>query len=821
MSASIFMSLRRTLQKTVQRVQQVLRQALFVAAAAGSLFGFPASAALAQVADAETAAAASAPLRLREARELSPFETITRRQQDVSFRPHAFSREGDERGAVFLRADRVEGTHPQVEASGHVELRAHRETVLADWMRYDQDTDTLQARGNVVMRRYGSWVTGPDVDYARGTATGTLQSPSFYVDEVGGRGDAQTLTFDGPDIYTLRDSRFTTCQAPRNDWFLHAGTMKIDTQRSVGTAYNASVRFMNVPLFYSPWLEFPLSGDRKSGFLTPTFGSSNARGFEFMSPYYFNLAPNYDATIMPRLMTKRGLQLNNQFRYLLGGAWSMNGEFNGEYLPNDRQADRSRYLMSWKHQQGLLPWMNAYVDATKVSDDNYFADLADRLSVTSQTTLPREAGLRLWQGPFSVLTRVQNFQTLQDRGANIDPPYNRTPQMLVSMGEWMTPSLQRFDLSLSGSAEYSRFRHIALTQGQRFVIQPTLAWKKQDLGWFAAARASVQQRNYWLDPASPTPTPDKSLGVTIPMMSLDGGLTFEREGSLFGTHYVQTLEPRLFYLYVPFRNQNNLPVFDTTIDDFSFSQLFSENRYIGYDRFGDANQLTVALTSRILADNGAEILRLMAGERFYFSGQRVMFPGEVPRSANSSDFLLGAEAQLSRAWSASMLTQFNFDTSRSERFNIGARWMPSPGRVLSGTWRYTRQIQDPEKGPTELKQIDLAAQWPLSARWSAVGRWNYSFVDDPKTKTRPKTLEAIVGVEYNADCWVIRAAIHRLATTVQQTNTSFFLQLELSGLGRIGPSPLEVLRRSVPGYTTFNDPARRDTTPGYTTYPEF
>ncbi|MCL2296826.1 MAG: LPS-assembly protein LptD [Proteobacteria bacterium] len=799
------MSLRQTLQREA-------RKALFLAASAGWLLGLPMSAVFAQSADAETPSV----LALREARELSPFETTpSQEQQEQQFNLRALSREKGEQGAVFLRADRTEGTRQQIEAHGNVELRAHRETVLADWMRYDQETDTLQARGNVVMRRYGSWVTGPEIDYTRSTATGTLQSPSFYLDEVGGRGDAQTLTFDGPDVYTMRSSRFTTCEAPREDWFLYADTMKIDTQRSVGTAYNASIRFMNVPLFYSPWLEFPLNNDRKSGFLTPTIGSSNARGFELTTPYYFNLAPNYDATIAPRLMTRRGLQLNSQFRYLLGAPWSLQGHFDGEYLPSDREANRSRYLMSWKHQQGLLPWMNAYFDATRVSDDNYFADLADRLSVTSQTTLPREAGLRMWHGPFSVLTRVQNFQTLQDNKNYIQPPYNRTPHVLVSMADWMTPSLRPFDLSLSGLAEYSRFRHTNLTQGQRFVVQPTLAWRKQELGWFATGRAGLQQRNYLLNPVASAPTANKTPGVSIPVMSLDGGLIFEREGSLFASRYVQTLEPRLFYVYAPYRDQNNLPVFDTTIDDFNFTQLFSENRYIGSDRFGDANQLTLALTSRILSDNGAEMLRVMAGQRFYFSDQRVTLPGETPRSAGSSDFLLGADAQLSRALSASLLTQYNFDTSRAERFNVGVRWMPAPGKVLSGTWRYTRQYQDPEKGLTEVKQFDIAAQWPLSFRWSAVGRFNYSLAD-PK-----KVLEAIGGVEYNAGCWVIRAAIHRLATTTERTNTSFFLQLELGGLGRVGPSPLEVLRRSVPGYTISSDPARRDTTPGYTTYPEF
>jgi len=811
------MSLRRTLQRATQHTLLIV---------AGWLLA--ASCASAQTADAETAAPPSSPaLKLRDARSLSAFDPIvpstpmpqhsTTQHSQQSTPPGGLQPAGHaktEQGVVFLRADRTEGVGRQVEASGHVELRAHRETVLADWMRYDQDTDTLQARGNVIVRRYGSWVAGPEIDYTRGEATGTLQAPTFYVDEVGGRGDAKTLTFDGPDAYTLSQGRFTTCQAPRNDWFLYADTMKIDTQRSVGTAYGASVRFMNVPLFYSPWLEFPLNNNRKSGFLTPTFGSSNARGFEFMTPYYLNLAPNYDATISPRLMTNRGLQLGGQFRYLLGGPWSMRGEFNGEYLPDDQQTGSSRYLMSWKHEQGLTPWMNAYVDATKVSDDNYFADLADRLAVTSQTTLSREAGIRMFQAPFSVLARVQNFQTLQDSGAYIQPPYNRAPQLLVSMSDWMLPSLRSLDLSLSGFADYTRFTHIDLTQGDRFTLQPTIAWKKQELGWFATARAGIQQRNYWLDSNTTAPTTGKNMGVSIPVMSFDSGLIFERDGSLFGSRYVQTLEPRLFYVYVPYRNQNKMPVFDTTLDDFNFSQLFSENRYIGSDRFGDANQVTLAMTSRILADSGAEILRLMAGERFYFTNQRVVLPGEVARSADSSDFLFGADAQLSHTWSASVLTQYSFNTSQLEQFNVSARWMPSPGKALSGSWRYTRQYLDPDTGLTELKQIDLAAQWPLSQRWSAVARWNYSLVDS-------KTLEVIGGLEYNADCWIIRAALHRLATTTTQTNTSFFLQLELSGLGRVGPSPLEVLRRSVPGYTTSDDPTRLDKTPSYTTYPEF
>ncbi len=758
----------------------------------------------------------ASPLVLRTERELNT--VTTERHGSVSLDPKTFS-SGDSsngRGLIFLRADVTEGDREVVEATGNVELRAQHDTVLADFLRYERGTDTIHARGNVVVRRQGTWVTGPEIDYVRNDATGELQKPSFYVDDVGGRGDAELLEFVGPERYDVMQSRFTTCKAPSEDWFLMADKMKIDTQRSVGTAYGASLRFMDVPIFYAPWFQFPLSNDRKSGFLTPSFGTSNARGVEIALPFYWNIAPNYDATITPRFMGKRGLQLNSQFRYLFDTPLPMRGEINGEYLPSDDQTGDDRYLISWQHAQGILPWMNAYVDVNKVSDDTYFSDLADRIAITSQTTLPREAGLRMWQGPFSALVRVQNFQTLQDPSEPITPPYNRSPQVLLNMGDWSTGSLRHWGLSVSGMAEYTRFRQwLRPDEGERSVIQPTLTWQTQTLGWFAKARASLHQRNYWLDDSNVARVNyEKRPHATIPIYSIDGGMIFEREGNLWGNDYVQTLEPRLFYTYIPFREQEDHPIFDTTVDDFSFSQLFRENRYLGSDRVGDANQLTVALTSRILSGSGAEILRFYAGERFYFSDQRVTMPGESPRSADSSDVLFGAEARLSQQWSASMLTQYNFDQGDSERFNFGLRWSPEPGKVLAGSWRYTKQVIDAYKGLTSVKQFDLAGQWPVGNRWNLVARWNYSLEDS-------KTLEALGGVEYNAGCWIFRAVIHQLATTIENSSTAFFLQLELNGLGRIGSSPLDVLHRSVPGYSTANDPSRYDTTPTYTTYPEF
>jgi LPS-assembly protein len=323
----------------------------------------------------------------------------------------------------------------------------------------------------------------------------------------------------------------------------------------------------------------------------------------------------------------------------------------------------------------------------------------------------------------------------------------------------------------------------------------------------------VHMREYLLDQTTAA-LPDRHPSYAIPIASVDTGLVFERDLDVLKTPLTQTLEPRAFYVYIPYRRQSNAPVFDTALDDFNFSQLFAENRYIGNDRIGDANQLTLALTSRFLdRDTGAERLRLAVGQRFYFEDQKVSL-NEPLRSASSSDFLVSAEGRLSNAWSLTSLLQYNFDAHEVERLNAGVRYTPTAGSVLNATWRYTRSIVDPTGAIGEIRQVDLSGQWPVGGRWNLIGRWNYSFTDR-------KTLEAVAGIEYNADCWVLRVVGQRLTTTTQQATTSVFVQLELNGLARVGTSPLELLRRSVPGYVPTNDPSLRERDRRLEALPEF
>src|SRR5438067_967995 len=564
------------------------------------------------------------------------------------------------RGVLFLRADRIDGDENRITAEGDVELRSRYETVLADWLNYDVINDEIWAKGNVVLRRGFDWITGPELRFTRDTEVGFFKAPHFFVADVSGSGSASEIKFAGPDRYEVTEARYTTCVAPNHDWYLTSDELEVDNLRKVATGRRASVYFMDVPVLYSPWLEFPLSNERKSGFLTPLFGSSGVRGFEVSAPYYWNLAPNYDATITPRLMTKPGLQLRVEFRYLLGDATAplgqATGEMNAEVLPNDRVTRETRYLLGLKHTEQFTPWLAGFLNINKVSDNTYFADLADPIAITSQKTLPRDAGLVATQGPWSLLARAQSFQTLQDPNAPVTPPYNRLPQILGTLREtdWM-------GLTWNGTTEYVDFAQGALTPtGSRFVLYPGVAWGQRSAAWFFTARGGVHFRDYSLDTTTPA-LPERHPQVTVPIASLDAGLVFEREARILDTDVSQTLEPRAFYVYIPFRRQDQTPVFDTAIDDFNFTQLFSENRYLGSDRVGDANQLTLALTSRFLdPGTGAERLRLAVGERFYFADQRVTL-NEAPRSAGKSDLLAAADGRVNDVWTLSSLLQYNFD----------------------------------------------------------------------------------------------------------------------------------------------------------------
>ena len=684
-------------------------------------------------------------------------------------------------GPLFLMADRIESTAPNVvEASGQVEARQAGQNFFADWLRYDMTLNAVDARGHVRLEQPALQVTGDTLRLDLDTYSGEFTQPVYqFTAKPGGRGDAERIDFIDKNRFKLQEATYTTCPVDNEDWFLKVGDLDIDKTRDVGVARNASLHFLGVPILYTPWLDFPLSSNRKTGVLAPTIGATESSGFDLLVPYYLNLAPNYDATLYPRLLSKRGMQLGGEFRYLLNHSQGVNRL---EYMPDDREADRSRWSMTLSNTLRLGAATQAGMLFNRVSDDDYFRDLSNLISSTSLTHLNREVWLATQQGAWQAELRAQTFQTLQDStAAFILEPYARLPHARLG-------TLQAFGngLEFKLESEATRFAHPTLTEGTRVLAYPTLRLPLTSSYGFLTPQIGWHSTYYALDDSAA----DDRIMRNLPIVSLDSGVTFDRPIRLGVSAYEQTLEPRAYYVYAPFRDQDAIPVFDTAMLDFSYAQMFTENQFIGGDRVNDANQLTLAVTSRFIeADSGLERLQLTLGQRYYFSDQLVTLPGVAPRSSNATDLLAAASGQITRSWRVDAALQLDTQNGTIIRQNLGTSYRPAPGRTLNFGYRFIDQTT---------KQIDLSGQWPLGSRWYGMFRYNYSLQDD-------KLVEGLGGLEYNAGCWAVRGMIQQLATKEDQSTTALFLQLELTGMGRIGANPLDVLKVSVPGYRPSNE----------------
>ncbi|MEW5788191.1 MAG: LPS-assembly protein LptD [Pseudomonadota bacterium] len=703
-------------------------------------------------------------------------------------------------GPTHIEADKVEGHKDKdVVAEGHVIMRNLRESLEADWLRYDEATDEAEARGKVVLIRDKDRLEGSHLKLKLTQRLGTLQDVRYEVYSDDGRrarGEARTLTFAGVDRYEFDQASYTSCPAGNQDWILKTGDLKLDYVSRVGQARQVHVEFLDVPILYTPWMDFSLDDSRKTGLLAPTYGVSVERGLELMVPWYWNIAPNRDATLMPRLMTKRGLQLGGEFRYLEP---AYGGELNLEYLANDQVANRNRFRTYWKHGQDLGGGWSGKVEYERVSDDAYFSDLSSQVSQTSRVNLPEQASLSYDGGWWQASGMVQKFQTLQDPANPIVDPYHRLPRLGLTAQRENVLGVERARFDLAG--EYVYFDHPTSNrvQGSRLHVYPSLAVPFETTFSSVTPRLGWHLTHYRLDDASRM-SPDSVYtqaqvnGVggyaddtrSVPVFSLDATLLMERETRLFSSAFIQTLEPRLFYVYAPYRNQDRIPVFDSSLSDLSLDQLFSENQFTGVDRFNDANQVTLALTSRFLEqETGVERLQVTFGQRYYFEDQRVgLTPTAAAGVADTTDLIAQVSGQITNKWRLTSGVQVSTNDGSLVKANFGGAYRDGPGRVFNADYRYTQNA---------LNQIDLSAQWPLAPKWYGVGRLNYSIEDK-------RLVEGLAGFEYNPGCWSLRGVLQRLATTENTATRAFFLQLEMRGLTKLGPNPLEVLKRSITGY---------------------
>jgi LPS-assembly protein len=733
---------------------------------------------------------------------------------------------------LTLEADELRG-RPDLDfvAEGKVLARRGRLTLSSDRLEYDNVTDRASARGNVRIDVIdGSWFAGPELSLTLGRFEGWFTKPEYFFARTQGGGRAERIDFIDDQRAQLTRADYTSCTRSGDGmpaWLMSAERVKLDFETNEGIAEGAVLRFLGVPILAAPVLSFPLTDERKSGWLPPTFNLDSKSGFEVGVPWYWNIAPQRDATFTPIAYTRRGFGALSEGRYLEP---RHGGELQWHWLPHDRVFDGSRSAAQWK-QRGFL-FGNSADDAwrwrhegLRVSDDAYWKDFGRPLRSFTPRLLPLSAEIEHdWHVAGMQTTtyaRVQAWQVLQDADplALITAPYHRAPQLgWRGIGRpWDNGP------ELSFEAEANRFRltssdpgTLARPDGERLhlLAQASRTWR--DAGAWFTPRAALNLAQYRTD----TPMSDGRTRASraVPTLSLDSGLQFER-AALWGTRpLTQTLEPRVLYVNTPYRAQDSLPLFDTAAKDFNTISVFSENAFAGVDRVTDAHQITAGVTTRLVdTANGNEALRLGIAQRYLLRDQRIT-PDGVPLQQRFSDVLLDGSAHVSQKWTFNAAVQYSPELNRATRSLLSARYQPGPFRTLSAAYRLTR-------GASE--QLDVGWQWPLYTRDSSaggansghdcrgtlygVGRINYSMRDSRIT-------DSLAGFEYDAGCWIGRLVAERISTGRAEATTRLLLQLELVGLSRLGSNPLAVLKDNIPGYTLLredrSDPPLRTYAPG-------
>jgi LPS-assembly protein len=660
--------------------------------------------------------------------------------------------------------------------TGGVTVRQGDRTLTSETATFDASEQRFEVEGDVEYRtpelrlkgRSGSWHTG---------GGGHFTGAEFELPLRPARGSARELEMTPAGDLALDEVRFTTCPAGNGDWFLRASSVDIDQRAQQGRGRNVRVTLKGVPILYAPVISFPVGDARKSGFLFPSFGNSDKGGFEIGTPYYFNLAPNYDLKLTPFLLSRRGIGLDSQFRYLTGRS---RGELSTRFLPSDNVASRDRRFSAIAHRTDFTDRLRFDADLSDASDEFYFEDFGLGPDGTSIVYLDRRLQLSWLGRGWRLDGRAQDFQTI-DRA--VDPasrPYSRLPQLSFT-GRW---PMGGAGLSASLDSEAVWFERDEGVTGQRFDLAPRLAWTLRGAGWHLEPSAAWRMTAYNL--SGTAPGADDSPEREAPILSLDAGLVFERGAGRPGG-MIQTLEPRVRYTWIPFRDQSDLPVFDTALPDLNLVQLFRTNRYVGADRLGDANELAVGITSRLVhGDTGQQFMTATIGQRFFFDRPQVTLPGELPAAKDASNMVGEVEVTGWRHWSARFAMEWDDDESNTMLGQARIQYRPRPDAVVNLGYRYRESV---------LEQWDASAAWRLSPRWQVFARQVYSVKEGD-------SIDRLAGFEYGGCCWRFRLLGRRyLSNRTGEEDTAVMLELELKGLSSVGNRDDTFLQRSIRGYS--------------------
>ncbi|KLT72281.1 LPS biosynthesis protein [Neisseria arctica] len=702
-----------------------------------------------------------------------------------------------------ITADEVQGqTQVSVRAQGDVIIERNNQILNAPWVEYDQQREIIRAGDTFTLQQNGSVVSGRQIEYNLAEGTGKADHARLSSEHEGRRlqSVSESAELLGNGRYKLTNTKFNTCEPGDASWYIRANSIEADTASGIGVAKHASLVFGGVPVLYTPWADFPLNGNRKSGLLVPTL-KIGSDGVELETPYYLNLAPNYDATVTPGIISNRGVQLGGQFRYLQP---TYSGVAEGKWMPADKRSEyNNRYHVRWNHQQQFGSALSGGISYNQVSDDDYYRDFYGRADIANNVNLNRQAWLNLntkvLGGNLSSYATVQKYQTLANANGYKDEPYAIMPRLST---RWQ----RNFDHAQANIfGQFTRFDHDSKQAGSRIVAYPGVKWDFHNQWGYIRPKVGLHATYYNLD--SFENKTGRTTSRVLPIMNVDAGMTFERKANLFGNNYLQTLEPRVFYNYIPTKAQNDLPNFDSSENSFNYEQLFRENLYSGNDRINAANSISTAVQTRILnPQNGAELFRAGVGQKFYITNDNVLLDGSISNyRRNRSDWVAFAHGNLTDSIRLDTDIHYNQNQDKVDNFAAGIRYNPEPGKVLSARYKYGRNEKiylqdDGQYFYDKLQQVDLAAQWPLRSNLYAVARFNYALKVN-------KPLEQLIGLEYksNCGCWSASVVAQHYVTGLNSSKNAVFFNLQLKDLSNIGNNPFEQLRLAIPGYSKTNE----------------
>ena len=732
--------------------------------------------------------------------QLSSAEDLVSEKQSSEIFQESVEIEGDSLETLLDR---------KMKAKGNAILKKGNKTIKAEVIEYDQISEKLITQGNTSIDLEKISLSGTKLNYRLSDQTGKMEDVTFNIKPdkkeetivqkgiqvtkryYDFRGDAKAIFFEGENKTKLESSRLTTCEVDSNDWYIKSKNMEIDTKKDQVKASHASLDFKGVPIFYMPSTSFSLNKNRQSGFLSSTFGTTSKSGFEFRVPYYFNISPNMDATLTARYLGKRGPLADGEFRYLTENYSGINQL---QYMNHDQSSGQdNRYFLKLNHQHQFgRGWSGSY-DLQKVSDNTYFSDLATMIQVTSVVNLPQRVNLNYSGDIWKLNLLTEKYQTLTNAS---NSPYQRLPQVNLSgkkdYDNFILDLKSQWTLFERDDKFASTFTDAQKITGSRFTMTPAITIPLTSEYGYIKPKVSANIRSYNLNNS-----PDNNKDIVTPIFSLDSGVYLDRNINFLNQNYTNTLEPRLFYVYIPYKDQSVLPNFDSGLADLNMQTLFYENQYNGQDRINDANQLTASLTSKFLDKNGKERLSAIIAQRYYFEDRRI-FDNDTEAKKANSDIFMGASAKLPNSLNLDAMFQFDPTSNSLLRSTLGSRYNPEPGKMLNVSYRLIDNIIDNNQ---DLEVFNAAGQWPLGNRFYSIGRYNY----DLKSS---QTIEVLAGLEYDGGCWVARSIFDRISLpTSPNPNYAFFIQLELNGIGSIGSDANKLnnfLYRNVPGLRNVN-----------------